>query len=123
MPKLNIQEYLAKHQLEFPGDKVISNLPLRTDAISVVSDPENWNCYPDNVVRIWLSSFIHLGNCIITVGIGDFANPTLCSKNFDSLDDACSFIANRPDEISKKWLRKQGFRFLRKPPSKAVRIH
>jgi hypothetical protein len=50
MSRLNIHEYLAKHKAEFPGSKIHHELPMPTNAISIVSDPENWHCYPQDVV-------------------------------------------------------------------------
>ncbi|WP_190945518.1 hypothetical protein [Nostoc flagelliforme] len=118
MSRLNIHEYLARHQAEFPNSKIHHELPMPTNSISVVSDPENWHCYPQNVVRIYLTNYDenHL------IGIGDFKHPTICTKLFSSLDDACSFIANHPSEISREWLDQNGFDFLDTPVSKPYRI-
>src|SRR5689334_5288640 len=114
MPKLKIQEYIAKYKAEFPDGKINRELPASTDSISVVSDPLNWHCYPENVVRIYLSNY---GQEVWVVGVGDYQRPTICNLVFEELDEACNFIANRPDEISKQWLVENGFNFLETPIS------
>ncbi|MCC5640278.1 hypothetical protein LC593_31485 [Nostoc sp. CHAB 5844] len=119
MGKLKIREYIAKYSAEFPDGRINRELPAPTDTISVVSDPKNWHCYPENVVRIYLSSY---GEEVWVVGVGDYQHPTICNLVFEELDDACSFLANRPDEISKQWLVENGFDFLETPVSKAQRI-
>ncbi|MBD2560702.1 MULTISPECIES: hypothetical protein [Nostoc] len=122
MTKLKIQEYIAKHKGEFPDGKIHHELPMPTDAISVVSDPQNWHCYPDNVVRIFLSSYKEDGEEQYLVGVGDYKHPTICTNVYSSLDDVCSFIANRPEQISKEYLEICGFYFLEIPISRAYRI-
>ncbi|MBC1218352.1 hypothetical protein GNE08_29740 (plasmid) [Trichormus variabilis ARAD] len=57
MVKLKTQEYIAKYSAEFPDGRINRELPFPTDTISVVSDPKNWHCYPENVVRIYLSNY------------------------------------------------------------------
>ncbi|MDZ8052514.1 MAG: hypothetical protein RMX63_13735 [Aulosira sp. ZfuCHP01] len=119
MVKLKTQEYIAKYSAEFPDGRINRELPFPTDTISVVSDPKNWHCYPENVVRIYLSNY---DQQVWVVGVGDYQHPTICNRVFEELDDACSFIVNLPDAISKKWLVESGFDFLEPPVSKAKRI-
>ncbi|MCC5640782.1 hypothetical protein LC593_34135 [Nostoc sp. CHAB 5844] len=120
--RLNIQEYLAKHKAEFPGSKIHHELPMPTDAISVVFDSHNWTCFPENVVRIYLTKFALDDYDRHIIGVGDFKHPTVCTKLFESLDDACIFISSRPDKISREWLEQNGFEFLDTPLSKPYRV-
>lgn len=90
--RLDITKYRTKHQKQFPEGETNQRLPMPTDAISMVSDPENWNCYcyPENIVRIYLA---RIKNKLI-IGIGDRQNPTICNKSFESLNETCAFITN-----------------------------
>ena len=112
---LNIAKYIAKYRSEFElGNDISYNLPSPTNALSTVTDSENWNCYPEDVIRLYLTKAPwgdNLSEERWLVGFGDYGYPTICTKYYDSLDDACAFIHTRPEPISKAWLEKAGFEF------------
>lgn len=114
MERLDTASYLAKHRSsgEFPDEGPFSRLPLPSDAISRVIDPSEWICFPEQIVRIYLSSieYIHI------IGVGDYRYPTVYTKAFTSLDAACFWIANRPEPLSRAWLEQQGFDFINLKP-------
>lgn len=115
MPRINIQAYLLKQSSEFPDEGPFSKLPLPTDALSIVEDPENWICFPENIVRIYLVNYEN----VKVIGVGDYEHPTVCSKVFESLDDACAWIAHRPQRLSQQYLEAEEFEF---NPVKPIRI-
>jgi hypothetical protein len=107
MARLDTCLYLDRYKRsgEFPAEGPFSKLPLPTDALSYVKDPYEWVCFPENVVRLYLSS---IDNFWI-VGVGDYQYPTLYQKAFSTLDDACSWMAKRPELLSRKWLEEEEF--------------
>jgi hypothetical protein len=58
--RIDVREYLAKHRAtsEFNDESPFSKLPLPNDAISKVADPQNWTCFPELIVRIYLTKTI-----------------------------------------------------------------
>jgi hypothetical protein len=115
--RIDVREYLAKHRAtaEFNDEGPFSKLPLPTNAISKVADPQNWTCFPALIVRIYLTAYEDLH----VIGIGDFEYPTICTKVFETLDEACAWVASRPALLSRDWLEQEGFEFR---PIKPIRI-
>lgn len=117
MKHLNSLEYLKKYTStsEFLNEGPFAKLPLPTDAISKVADPQNWTCFPEDIVRIYLTQY----DSIHIVGIGDYKYPTVCTKVFETLDEACDWLAHRPQSLSRIELEQNGFEF---EPIKPIRI-
>jgi len=125
MNKIDILEYIQKYEAEFEvGQTIIEYLPGATNALSKVVDAENWNCYPGSVIRLYLAEYQEFGQQKREwmIGIGDFEHPTVCTKLFRDLDQACAFIYLRPEFLSKQWLMEQDFYFLDPPINRPVRI-
>ena len=125
MNRIDVLEYIQKHGAEFGVEHpIIQHLPRETDALSKVSDPENWNCYPENVIRLYLVEYQEFGQDKREwmIGIGDFTHPTICTQVFKDLDQACAFIYLRPELLSKQWLSDRGFYFLDPPIGRPIRI-
>lgn len=109
MKHLNSLEYLKKYTStsEFPNEEPLAKLPLPTDALSKVADPLNWTCFPEDIVRIYLTQY----DSVYIVGIGDYEYPTVCTKVFETLDEACFWLAHRPQFLSRTELEQNGFEF------------
>ena len=125
MNRIDIFEYIQKHEAEFGvGHPIIQYLPNETNALSLINDPENWKCYPGNVIRLYLSEYQEEGQQKREwmIGVGDFEHPTICTKFFMGLEPACAFMYLRPEILSKQWLREQDFYFLDPPINRPVRI-
>ena len=111
--RINTTEYIEKYSAEFGVEhSLASGLPCSHNALSEVSDPENWQCYPGGVVRLWLHTYQETEATIWVLGVGDLQRPTICTLTFETLDLACCFICDRPSQISFQWLEEKSFYFL-----------